>query len=47
MSFLKHECDAVGCKLTPNDCYCPDHIEQIRKEAFDEGFEEGKQFVRE
>jgi hypothetical protein len=47
MLDINHKCDAYTCSHKAEECYCEDHVEKIRKEAFDEGYEEGKQWVRE
>jgi hypothetical protein len=39
---MSHECDGKGCGSTPTECYCDQCIEDIKQQAYDDGFGEGK-----
>lgn len=39
---LQHECDTQYCEKEAEYCYCAAGIEEIKQEAYDLGFKEGK-----
>lgn len=43
--MIKHDCEM--CYRDPDVCYCSKHLEEIRKDAYDEGFTAGKESINE
>lgn len=43
MIEFEHKCDA--CKREPDQCFCDNCLDELKKEAYDEGFSEGQKSV--